>query len=355
MSIPKKRHVAAQFGDAHIRLIEQDLPELKPGAILVQVKASLVSPGTELGGFRNLKEKRTNPDPDAKPRPFGYSVAGIVAEVGSTVTRFSKGDRVACVGAGFALHADYVTVPHNLCVHLPGNVSFENGSYGMLSATALHSLRRADLGFGEYYAVAGLGLLGQLACQLHRLAGNYVIGWDTIAFRTAMAKKCGAHETVTVGPEDPVEKSLAFTGGYGLDGGLVAFGGDGSSAVQNLGKSLKRQPDGHPVGSIVVVGNARFAYRDHEAAGMTNVDIRRASRIGPGYHDSTWEYGPVYPPVVMRWTSTTNLDLCMQLIGEKRLDVETLTTHTIRFEDIDAGTSEAIKDPDSMLGVVFTY
>ena len=355
MASPKKRRIAAQFGDGHIRLVDGDVPDLKAGTIMVEVKASLVSPGTELGGWRRLKEKTENPIPDTEPRPFGYSNSGIVYEVGDGVTRFTKGDRVACIGGGYALHTDWAVVPHNLCVRLPDEVSFENASYAMLSATSLNALRRADLGFGECYGIAGLGILGQLAGQLHKLAGNYVIGWDTIPFRTKIAKNWGIHDTVTVGPEDPVKKSLSFTGSYGLDGGLIAFGGDASSAVRNLSRSLKKRPDGHPVGPIVVVGGANFSYADHEAGGLSNVDIRRAGRTGPGYHDEDWEYGQAYPPVVMRWTTTTNLELCMRLIVEKKLDVDALTTHTIPFAEIDEGICEAIQDPDSMLGVVFVH
>ena len=355
MNLPEKRKIAALFGDGHIRLVERDVPDLEPGTIMVEVKASLVSPGTELGGWRNLKERTKNPEPNAEPETFGYSNSGTVYEVGPRVTRFKKGDRVACVGGGHAYHTDWAVVPHNLCVKLPEAVSFENGSYGMLSATSLHALRRANLGFGESYGVAGLGLLGQLASQLHILAGNYVIGWDSIPFRTEIAKKWGINETATVGLENPVEKSIAFTEGSGLDGGLIAFGGNASSAVQNLSRSMKKQPDGHPVGSIVVVGGANFAFKDHEAGGLSNIDIKRAARTGPGYHDQDWEYGPAYPPVVMRWTTTTNLELCMRLIAEKKLDVDVLTTHKIKFNKIDEGISDALQNPDSMLGVVFTY
>ena len=73
--------------------------------------------------------------------------------------------------------------------------------------------------------------------------------------------------------------------------------------------------DGHPMGTMVVVGNPTFEYRNHEA-GMTNIDIRRASRVGPGYHDDAWERGADYPPVFMRWTARTNLELTVRLIGE---------------------------------------
>ena len=274
--------------------------------------------------------------------------------VGEGVTRFRPGGRVACIGGGYAVHTDTAIVPRNLAVHLPEQVTYAQGSYGMLMGTALHALRRAALNFGESYAVVGLGVVGQLAAQLHMLAGNRVIGWDTVPFRTEIARKWGIDATVTVGPEDPVARTREFTDGYGLDGGAIAFGGEASRAVQSLAQSMKQTPDGHRTGTIVVVGLAQFTYSDHEAAGVTNIDIRSAMRTGSGYHDKEWESGSVYPPVFMRWTTTTNLELCMRLVAEGKLDVDTLITHVIPFDDVDEGISQALEDPDTMLGVVFT-
>ena len=376
MPLPSKRTVAAWFDDGHIRLIEQDVPALRPGAIAVDVRASSVSPGSEfswgrdqrevMGGWRSLAEHGRSPDAASEPRAYGgYSNAGIVIAIGEGVTRFRPGDRVACIGGGDAVqsagqprrnaaHTDTAVVPHNLAVHLPEPVTYAQGSYGMLMGTALNALRRADLNFGETYAVVGLGVVGQLTAQLHMLAGNRVIGWDTVPFRTEIARKWGIDAAVTVGPEDPVPRTREFTDGYGLDGGVIAFGGEASKAVQSLAQCMKRTPDGHPVGPIVVVGLARFTYSDHEAAGVTNIDIRSAMRMGPGYQDEAWESGAVYPPVLVRWTTTTNLELCMRLVAEGKLDIDTLITHVIPFADVDAGISQALEDPDRMLGVVFT-
>ena len=71
------------------------------------------------------------------------------------------------------------------------------------------------------------------------------------------------------------------------------------------------------------------------------------------YHDEPWEYGDPYPPVFMRWTTRTNLELCMRLIAEGRLDVDCLTTHTIPLEDVEAQIADIVDNPDSILGVVF--
>ena len=344
MASPDKRHVVARCGDGHLRPIEQDVPELCPGTVLVEVHASLVSPGTELGGWRNLAAARENPNPDAEPRPFGYSNSGVVLEV-------TGGDRVACIGGGYAMHADFAVVPHNLCVALPDGVSFAQGAYAMLSATALHALRRGEPEFGESVAIAGLGILGQLAGQLHRLAGNFVIGWDTIPQRLEIAHMWGIDSVVHVGQEDEMELTRAFTNGYGLDAAVIAFGGDGDSTAKSIHKSLKVTPDGHSVGRIVVVGNPGFAWPFRASA---NADIRQAGRTGPGYHDEPWEVGAPYPPVFMRWTTRTNLELCMRLIDEGRLNVDCITTHTIPLAEVEAGIEAIIDQPDDILGVVFT-
>ena len=137
MTLPKNRKVATRGGDGYIRLIEENMPEIKKGSVLVKVHASLVSPGTELKDWKTYSMKRFNPDPNEKHSVFGYSNAGIVEATGEGVGEFRRGDRVACIGGGYALHSDYAIVPHNLCVALPENVSFEQGSYAMLLATAI--------------------------------------------------------------------------------------------------------------------------------------------------------------------------------------------------------------------------
>ena len=345
----KRRVVAALMGDGRIGLVEQDIPPVKPGAVLVEVKASLVSPGTEVGGWRQLKDQRSNPKPDAKPVPFGYANAGVVAEVGEGVTDLAVGDRVACMGGGYALHTDHAVVPHNLCALMPNHLSFEGGAYGHLAATAMNALRRGQPEFGEFVAVVGLGLVGMLTAKLHQLAGNYVIGWDTIAFRTELAGRRGIDAVVQVGVADEVEATNAFTGGMGLDAAVLVFGGPADATVASVEKCLKRSPDGHPMGRIVVVGGSRFAYN----ATLTNIDVRRASRTGPGYHDEGWEYGPDYPAVFMRWTTKTNLALCLRLMAEGKVDFAGLTTHRIPLGEVEQGVNAIIDDPDSILGVVF--
>jgi len=345
----RKRIVAAKMGNGHIGLIEEDSPPVRPGAVLVEVYNSLVSPGTELGGWRRLQEQLGNSNCKAKPKPFGYSNAGIIIEIGESVKEFKVGDRVACIGMHYALHTNYAVVPQNLCILLPEKVTFAQGSYAMLAATALNALRRGEPEFGEYTAVVGLGLVGQLTAMFYQLAGNFVIGWEIIPFRINIAQKWGIDATTIVDAGDEVAATKAFTNGHGLDTAIIAFGDNADKTREKIYESLKCAPDGHLIGKIVIVGAASMAL----PWSTTNVDIRVAARTGPGYHDEEWEFGRDYPPVHMRWTSRTNLGVCMSMIAKGRLNVDSLTTHTISLENVDTGISTIIKEPDKILGVIF--
>ena len=344
-----KLTVAAIMPDGRVGLVEEDIPETTHGCVLLEVKSSLVSPGSEVSGWRGLARNYSTGVFGGRPTPFGYSNAGVVLEAGPGVERFRPGDHVAAIGGGYARHATHALVPQNLCVALPDGVTFDQGAYAMLAATAVHALRRGDPGFGEFSCVVGLGLLGQLTARMYQLAGNYVVGWDSIPQRRRIAAAWGIDAVVDPGREDEVDATLDFTEGCGLDSAVVAFGGDATEAVAQLTRCMMVSPDGHQMGRITVVGGAKIDL----PATLWNVDIRRASRTGPGYHDEAWERGENYPPVFMRWTTQTNLELCMRLVAEGKLDVDCLTTHRVPLERADEEIAAIIGEPDEILGLVF--
>ncbi|SVD20209.1 uncharacterized protein METZ01_LOCUS373063, partial [marine metagenome] len=75
------------------------------------------------------------------PTPLGYSCSGVIEECGIAATEFSPGDRVACIGQGFASHAEFVSMPCNLACRIPEGVSEEEAAFGMLGIIALHGIR----------------------------------------------------------------------------------------------------------------------------------------------------------------------------------------------------------------------
>ena len=73
------------------------------------------------------------------PATLGLEAAGTVTEVGSSVSRFKPGDRVAYTNVAGA-YADYAAVPEDKLVVLPEGVSFDEGAAAMLQGCTAHYL-----------------------------------------------------------------------------------------------------------------------------------------------------------------------------------------------------------------------
>src|SRR6056297_812581 len=178
-----------------VRLLAVPPPQGAPGHVLVAVRASLISAGTErmVTAFAEkslLAKARARPDlvrqvrdkvqrdglrsawqsVNARlndPLPLGYSAAGEVLEVGEGLEgRFRPGDRVVIAGAGVANHAEIDLVPGNLAVKIPEGLGYDEACFATLGAIGLHSVRLVRPQLGEWVGVVGTGLVGLLALQL---------------------------------------------------------------------------------------------------------------------------------------------------------------------------------------------
>ena len=126
-----------------------------------------------------------------QPSPLGYSSAGVVLAAGTRAADLRPGDRVACAGGGYAVHAELNYVPANLCTNLPDQVSFDAGAFVTVGSIALHGVREADAHIGERVAVIGLGLIGQLTCRILHACGCEVIGVDLVPDLVDRARQSG--------------------------------------------------------------------------------------------------------------------------------------------------------------------
>jgi predicted dehydrogenase/threonine dehydrogenase-like Zn-dependent dehydrogenase len=356
---------------------EVPVPALQRGRVLVRTVASLISAGTERAAVELVskglvQEARQRPDlvkavvakvknegllntfasvrdKMAASQALGYSAAGVVAVVAEDVTEFQVGDRVSCAGVGFASHAEVLSVPKNLCVHLPENVSFESGAYGTLGAIALQGVRLADPTLGESVVVIGLGLVGQLTVQLLKANGCRVFGLDLDQSRVSLALELGADKAI-ISNDEAAREIDAWTRGYGADAVLITAATDSNQPIELAARVSRLK------GRVIVVG-------------MTGMDIPRApffSRelkliismsYGPGRYDPEYEErGQDYPLPYVRWTEKRNIESFLALVGEGRVNVERLTTHRFPIAEADRAyqlISGDLQEPN--LGVVLNY
>jgi threonine dehydrogenase-like Zn-dependent dehydrogenase len=341
------RRVAMLDGAGRISVQEQPIPALKPGQVLIEVRACCVSPGTELG---SVPGRRADPDAAAPPKPFGYSNAGVVLERGPGCDDIPLGTPVACLGGGYALHSTHAAVPRNLACPIPDGVSFEAAATNHLAATALHAVRRGEFGIGECVAVMGLGIVGQFSAQIAGIAGAHVLAVDRFPLRRSAAIETGWVERSASPEEDLPAIGAGMSRGYGFDGGIIAFGGNGTPAFKALVEMLKMSPDTHRMGRVVVVGGARIEHLF--AAGLGNVDVRSSARPGAGYHDHAWEHGRDYPPVFVEWTTRRNVEECLLLMQAGRLKTAPLITHCVPLNEAPAVCELLVEKPEDALGVI---
>lgn len=361
--------------DGRTQVADVPVPGVRPGAALVKTAASLVSAGTErtLVAFaeKNLVDKaRSRPDlvrqvidkarregirPTLEaafnrldqPMVLGYSSAGTIVAVGEGLTGFQPGDRVACAGGGFAVHAEYEVVPQNLLVKLPPEVSFEAAAFTTLGAIALQGFRLASPQVGERVAVIGLGLLGLLAVEIARAAGCTVFGVDIDPRRVELAASLGAH---AVSRAEAESAGAAYSQGRGFDAVLICADSKSDDPVELAGVLARDR------GTVVAVGAVGLAlprklYYEKE------LQLFISRSYGPGRYDSEYEEeGHDYPYGYVRWTEGRNMQAVVDLMAAGQLHGEKLITHRFPIDRApEAYELITGKKGEPFLGVLLTY
>ena len=358
-------------------VVDVPVPALQKGRVLVRTAASLISSGTEraaveLLGKGLVQEARDRPDlvravMDKARREgllntfsavrdklsaataLGYSAAGIVIGVGDDVTEFRIGDRVACAGAGFASHAEAISVPRNLCVQLPAGVSFEAGAFGTLGAIALQGVRLAEPTLGESVVVIGLGLVGQLTVQLLKANGCRVLGIDLDAERVRLAIQLGADAAYVSG--DEVKRAVQeWTRGRGADAVLLTAATDSSKPLGLAGEISRSK------GRVVIVGSTGMEV-PRQPFYLRELSLKISMSYGPGRYDPEYEErGHDYPIGYVRWTEKRNIEAFLDLVAAQRIDIDALVTH--RFPIDEAGRAYQLiagESHEPYLGVLLNY
>lgn len=279
------------------------------------------------------------------PLTPGHEFAGTIVAVGSNVTGFKEGDRVApnpllrcgtcayckagkphlCASIGFlGCHSDggfgemvklnvvRGTKPVPVLYKLPDGVSLEAGATVEPLAVGVHATRRGNLQDGESVVVIGAGPIGICTIQAARAAGaGQVIVLEPSAKRRAFAEAAGATATIDPTATDAPKAVFDLTGGLGVD---CAFECVGAEKPLQLGLNTL-----HKGGRIVVVG----IFEHPGAVDFFDTVFFEKTIIG------TFAYEDEFADV-------------MTMLADGRLQPESMITGRIGLDDIVGGGFEEL-------------
>ena len=348
---------------------EVPAPTVAAGTVLVRVRNSCISVGTELSNIRVSETplwKRAVEQPEkAKTalrmvrteglsrtiqlvrnkvevsQPTGYSAAGVVLEVGEGIDDIQPGDRVACAGAQCAFHAEIIRVPRNLTVRVPDGLDFAMASMVTLGAIALQGVRRASPTLGETFVVIGLGVIGQLTAQLLKANGCQVVGVDMKEERISLARELGLDLGLDVDADGGSEQVARLTGGTGADGVIITASTASDEVVSSAFQMCRQK------GRVVLVGDVGldlnrwdFYYKE--------LDFFISTSYGPGRYAQNYEERNLdYPIGYVRWTENRNMEEFLRLVAEGHVKVAPLVSATYPIDEA-RSAYELMKDSQTL-------
>jgi 2-desacetyl-2-hydroxyethyl bacteriochlorophyllide A dehydrogenase len=306
-----------------LQLQEIEAPSLGVGDVLVRVRAAGIC-------HSDVHYRAGTSGVGPLPQTLGHEIAGVVEEVGPSVTSLRPGDRVclhyllSCgqchfcrsgheqfcaegkmigkhVDGGFA---EYIAVPARNAVRLPAEVAFEHGAVLMCSSsTSFHALRKSRLQPGETVAIFGAGGLGMSAIQLARTMGALqVYAVDINETKLQLAETFGA-VPVNARQDDPVTTIRRLTGGRGVDVAIEVIG--------------LRQTMEQAVRCLAVLGRAAMAGiadRPFEINSYSDLLGREAEVIGCSDH------------------TLRELEILVEYVRQGRLDLGHIVARSVPLE-----------------------
>lgn len=233
------------------QLQEVDKPQLRPGHVLVEVKATSVNPIDTKVRARKL------PFSPEYPAILHVDFSGIIVAVSPDVSKFKIGDQVYGVGGGIkgtigGALAQYLLVDAHLVSLMPNNLSFaEAATLPLVSITAWEGLfDKLKIRSGQSLLVhGGVGGVGHIVAQLAKYIGAIVHTTVSNDEDAELSKEFGADFTINYKRVSPEEYNEKFTSNRGFDFVFDTVGGT------NLEKSFQVTKLNGAIACIATGGN----------------------------------------------------------------------------------------------------
>ncbi|MEJ2613482.1 MAG: zinc-binding dehydrogenase, partial [Ignavibacteriaceae bacterium] len=203
----------------------------------------------------------------------------------------------------------------------------------------------SNIQLGDYVAVTGLGLVGNLAAQLAQLQGGEVIGIDINSSRLDIAEKCGIKNIINSSESGWKEKIRKLTDGKGVHTLIDATGipkviADSLSIISTYGEAI-------------LLGSPRGKFETDATEIFNHVHyIHRGSITFKGALE--WRF-PTYQNDFVKHSIERNSKIVINLINNKSLNIESLLTHELKPEDAVKGYEGLKNNQDKFLGVIFNW
>ncbi len=344
------RIAVAFAGPRTVTVIEEEDRPLREHEVRVRTLYSGISTGTELATYRNTSphlHKRWDPslrllvrDPANEsvqyPITIGYEEVGEVSETGTAVENLPVGTIV--YGTWGHRSEGIVEAAHVRERILPPGADPLLGIFSHIGATSLNGILDSSIRLGETVAVFGLGVVGQLVCQMAKLSGAQVIGVDLIPMRLQKATELGADHVIDGRERSAAEAIKQLTGGRGADVCVEASG-----STQALNEAIRACS----LGSKVVA----LGFFQGEAQGLY---------LGEEFHHNRIQVicsqiGGVAFELQHRWDRLRLVHTFMQLAAQGKLQLRPLITHIVSAAHAPALFRLIDEEPAEVLQAVLDF
>lgn len=314
-----------------LKIVELEVPQLKPGQVLVEVTYSGVC-------HTQILETRGYRGEDAYlPHCLGHEGSGKVLAIGESVTRVKPGDDVLLswmkasgqnipgtvydyrgqpVNAGaITTFSKHSIISENRLTKLPEGASLKEAALiGCAVATGLGAVMNvANAKQGESIAIFGVGGIGQCALMAAVITGcNPIIAIDTNDDKLKLAKEQGATHAINPKTEDAVNAIQKICS---LD---IAVEATGRPQAMNQALQAVRNQGGR----AVIIGNARDGEKLEIDPKQFNMGKKLLGTWGGDNNPD--EHFPKY----------------LKMLAEGKLSLAELITKTYKLEDINTALDD---------------
>lgn len=339
------RIVVPSVREVSFEEFEIDETKLEDDEFLVKNIYTMISPGTELSIYTGVDPEVYIPTSWCH-YPFhpGYIGIGEVIKKGSKVKGLEIGDLVYY----FSNHTSISKIKsgiHNIpnfYLKIPSEFDPKVVPIIRFATIALTSLRVSSLDSGDTVLIIGLGLIGNFAAQLFKLAGAKVIAVDLSKKRIELGKKAGIEFLLNPSESNVKEEIMKLTNEKGVDIVVDAVGD--SRIVEEYASLVKK------MGEIILLGTPRAKYETNITSLLRIVHLNWITLKGA----LEWCF-PLYESVSSKFSYERNSFYILELIKSGKLSIEGLITHIIKPRDFKDAYEGLLNKKDEYIGVLIDW